>query len=61
MDFNNNLYAAAGGKLYSITGGTSTQLLTGMSGENVSWVNTLDTGSPHPYMVFHDQVAGWYL
>lgn len=59
--YNNNLYAAAGSKLYSITGGTSTQLLTGMSGENVSWVNTLDTGSPHPYMVFHDQVNGWFL
>jgi hypothetical protein len=59
--YNNNLYAAAGGKLFSITSGVSTQLLTGMSGENVSWVNTLDTGSPHPYMVFHDQVNGWYL
>jgi hypothetical protein len=59
--YNNNLYAAAGGKLFSITSGVSTQLLTGMSGENVSWVNTLDTGSPHPYMVFHDQVKGWYL
>jgi hypothetical protein len=59
--YNNNLYAAAGGKLFRITGGTSTQLLAGMSGENVSWVNTLDTSSPHPYMVFHDQVTGWYL
>jgi len=59
--YNNNLYAAAGGKLFSITSGVSTQLLTGMSGENVSWVNTLDTSSPHPYMVFHDQVKGWYL
>ena len=59
--YNNNLYAAAGAKLYSITGGTSTLLLSGMSGENVSWVNTLDTSPPHPYMVFHDQVNGWSL
>jgi hypothetical protein len=59
--YNNNLYAAAGAKLYQITGGTSVLKLSGMSGENVSWVNTLDTSSPHPYMVFHDQVTGWYL
>ena len=59
--YNNNLYAVAGGNLYSITGGTSTQLLTGMSANNISWVNTLDTGSPRPYMVFHDQVNGWFL
>ena len=59
--FNNNLYAAAGTYLYSITGGTSTQLLTGMSGQNVSWVNTLATTAPHPYMVFHDQVTGYSM
>jgi hypothetical protein len=59
--FNNNLYAVAGGKLYSITGGTSTQLLTGMSSENVSWVNTLATSAPNPYMVFHDQVNGYSM
>lgn len=59
--FNNNLYAAASTKLFSITGGTSTQLLTGMSGNNVSWVNTLATSPPHPYMVFHDQVYGYSM
>jgi hypothetical protein len=59
--YNNNLYAAANTYLYSITGGTSTQLLTGMSGQNVSWVNTLATSSPHPYMVFHDQVQGYSM
>ena len=59
--YNSNLYAGAGSKLYSITGGTSTQLLTGMSGENISWVNTLATTAPHPYMVFHDQVTGWSM
>jgi hypothetical protein len=59
--FNNNLYAGASTKLYSITGGTSTELLTGMSGNNISWVNTLDTSNPHPYMVFHDQVNGYSM
>jgi hypothetical protein len=28
---------------------------------NVSWVNTLATTSPHPYMVFHDQVNGYSM
>lgn len=59
--FNNNLYAGAGTKLYSITGGTSIQLLTGMSGQNLSWVNTLATSAPNPYMVFHDQVNGYSM
>jgi hypothetical protein len=59
--YNNNLYAVAGGNLYSITGGTSTSLLTGLSSENISWVNTLATTSPHPYMVFHDQVNGYSM
>ena len=59
--FNNNLYAGAGTSLYQITGGTSTQLLTGMSGQNISWVNTLATTAPNPYMVFHDQVNGYSL
>ena len=59
--FNNNLYAAANTKLYSITGGVSQEVLTGMSGLNVSWVNTLATSSPNPYMVFHDQVAGYSM
>ena len=59
--FNNNLYAAANTKLYSITGGNSVEVLTGMSGLNVSWVNTLATTAPRPYMVFHDQVAGYSM
>ena len=59
--FNNNLYAGAGTNLYSITGGTSTLLKTGLSGKNLSWVNTLATTSPHPYMVFHDQTNGYYM
>ena len=57
--FNNNLYAVAGGTLYQITGGTSVVEQTGLnSSNNISWVNTLATTSPHPYMVFHDQVNG---
>ena len=59
--YNNNLYAAAGTQLFRVTGGTSTSLLSGMSGNNVSWVNTLATTAPHPYMVFHDQVTGWSM
>lgn len=59
--FNSNLYAGAGTALYKITGGTSTQVLTGMSGNNISWVNTLATTAPHPYMVFHDQVNGYSM
>jgi hypothetical protein len=59
--YNNNLYAGAGDKLYKITGGTSVELLSGLSTLNLSWANTLDTSSPHPYMVFHDQVNGYWL
>jgi hypothetical protein len=60
--YNNNLYAVAGGTLYQITGGTSVSKLTGLnSSNNVSFVNTLATTSPHPYMVFHDQVTGYSL
>lgn len=60
--YNNNLYAVAGGTLYQITGGTSVVKKTGLNASNnISWVNTLDTTSPHPYMVFHDQVNGYYL
>jgi hypothetical protein len=59
--YNNNLYAVAGSKLYTVTNNTSNLLLSGLSGENISWVNTLDTSPPHPYMVFHDQVAGYCM
>jgi hypothetical protein len=60
--YNNNLYSVANGILYKITGTTSTQLLTGLNtSNNISWVNTLATSSPHPYMVFHDKVNGYYL
>lgn len=60
--YNNNLYAVCDGGLYNITGGTSTLLLSGLNNvNNISWVNTLPTTSPHPYMVFHDQVNGYYL
>jgi len=60
--FNNNLYAVAGGTLYQITGGTSVSKKTGLNAtNNISWVNTLATTSPHPYMVFHDQVNGYYM
>jgi hypothetical protein len=60
--YNNNLYAVCDGGLYQITGGTSTLLLGGLNNvNNISWVNTLPTTSPHPYMVFHDQVEGYYL
>lgn len=56
------LYAVAGGTLYQITGGTSVVEQTGLdSSNNISWVNTLATTSPHPYMVFHDQVNGYYM
>jgi hypothetical protein len=60
--YNGSLYAVAGGNLYSITSNVSTSLLTGLnSTKNVSFVNTLATTSPHPYMVFHDQTNGYYL
>jgi hypothetical protein len=60
--YNSNLYAVAGGTLYQITGGTRVSKKTGLnSTNNISWVNTLATTSPHPYMVFHDQVNGYYL
>jgi len=60
--FNNNLYAVAGGSLYQITGGTRVTKQTGLNAvNNISWVNTLATTSPHPYMVFHDQVNGYYM
>ena len=59
--FNNNLYAGASTSLYKITGGTSTLELSGMSGQNISWVNTLATSAPNPYMVFHDQVNGYSM
>ena len=60
--YNNNLYAVCDGGLYNITGGTSNLLLSGLNNvNNISWVNTLPTTSPHPYMVFHDQVNGYYL
>jgi hypothetical protein len=59
--YNNNLYAGAGTGLYKITGGTSTLLINTLSGENLSFVNTLATTSPHPYMVFHDQVNGYSM
>jgi hypothetical protein len=60
--YNNNLYAVAGGTLYQITGGTAVSKKTGLNATNtISWINTLATTSPHPYMVFHDQVNGYYL
>jgi len=61
-NYNGNLYAAAGGYLTSITGGTVTPIGNGYSSTNTfSFVNTLSTSAPHPYMVFHDQVNGYYL
>ena len=60
--FNNNLYAVAGGSLYQITGGTRVTKQTGLNASNnISWVNTLATTSPRPFMVFHDQVNGYYM
>ena len=60
--YNNDLYAVAQGTLYSITGGTTTSKYTGLNASNsVSWVNTSNLASPHPYMVFHDKVNGYYL
>jgi hypothetical protein len=59
--FNNNLYAGTGTTLYKITGGASLLVNSGMSGKNISWVNTLATTAPHPYMVFHDQVNGYSM
>jgi hypothetical protein len=61
-NYNNNLYAVCDGGLYQITGGTSSLLLSGLNNvNNISWVNTLPTTSPHPYMVFHDQVTGYNM
>ena len=60
--YNNNMYAVSNGTLYSVTGGTSTSIITGLNTtNNVSWVNTETTTSPHPYMVLHDKVNGYYL
>lgn len=59
--YNNDLYAVAQGTLYTITGGTTTNILSGLNQtNNISWVNTEATSSPHPYMVFHDGVNGYY-
>jgi len=60
--YNNNLYAVTNGNLYQITGGVSSLITSGLDPTNtISWVNTLATTSPRPYMVFHDQVSGWSL
>lgn len=60
--YNNNLYAVTNGNLYQITGGASSLITSGLDPTNtISWVNTLATTSPRPYMVFHDQVSGWSL
>ncbi len=61
--YNNNLYAVANGTLYQITGGTAIAKGTGLdvSCDNVSFANTAATSSPHPYMVVHDKVNGYYL
>ena len=60
--FNNNLYAATNGNLYSITSGVRNTIIAGLNTtNNVSWVNTEATSSPHPYMVLHDKVNGYYL
>lgn len=60
--YNNNLYAVSNGTLYQITGGTA--VVRGISlstTNNVNFVNTFTTSSPHPYMVMHDNVNGYYL
>ena len=60
--YNNNLYAVANGTLYKITGGTRVSVGTGLNTtNNISWANTAATSSPHPYMVLHDKVNGYYL
>ena len=60
--YNNNLYAVSGGNLYKIYNNTSSVIFNGLSTtKNISFVNTLATSSPHPYMVFHDQTKGYYL
>jgi len=60
--YNNDLYAVANGKLTKITGGTSVVKGTGLSTtNNISFVNTANGTSPHPYMVFHDKINGYYL
>ena len=60
--YNGNLYSVNNGTLYKITGGTSVVIQTGLSTlNNISWVNTASTSSPHPYMVFHDNVTGYSL
>jgi hypothetical protein len=61
-NFNNNLYAVADGGLYTITGGTTSSVYSGFNQvNNISWVNTEPGTSPHPYMVFHDQVNGYAI
>jgi len=60
--YNNNLYAVANGTLYQVTGGTRVTKGTGLNTtNNISWANTATTTSPHPYMVLHDKVNGYYL
>jgi len=60
--YNNNLYAVANGTLNQITGGTAVVRGTGLSTTNtINFVNTATTTSPHPYMVLHDNITGYYL
>ena len=61
--YNNNLYAVANGTLYQITGGTAVAKGTGLDPncDVISFANTAATSSPHPYMVLHDKVNGFYL
>lgn len=60
--YNNNLYAVSNGSLFQITGGSSVLRGSGLdTTNNINFVNTATTSSPHPYMVLHDNVSGYYL
>lgn len=61
-EYNGSLFAVANGSLYNISTGTAVLVSAGLStSNNMSWTNTLATSSPHPYMVMHDNVNGYYL
>ena len=60
--YNGGLYALSNGTLYRINTGNAVVKGSGFNpSNNISWVNTATTTSPHPYMVFHDKVNGYYL
>jgi len=60
--YNNNLYTVTNGTLSKITGGVRVDVGSGLDTfEDIDFVNTSATTSPHPYMVMQDRTNGFYL